>query len=190
MDGCGRRHLARGLCGTHYARLRKHGDPAANLAPKDLTVAERLEAKTDRSAGPDGCWPYDGGDTNSRSGHRQIWRDGRMDQVHRVAWELHHGRAVPDGLVVRHSCDNPPCVNPAHLLLGTIADNNRDRDERGRQVAPQGEDHGNAKLTDEDVAMIRELLRARVSQYRIAERFGVSQGLISLIKRGKAWTHV
>ena len=190
IPDCGARHKARGLCGRHLFRYYKHGDPSVNLAPKNVPVAERISAKTDRSAGPNGCWPFSGGGSKSRSGHRRMWLDGRMVQVHRIAWELQIGKPVPDGLVVRHSCDNPQCVNPAHLLVGTISDNNQDRDERGRHVSLPGSLNGNAKLTEADVIEIRGLLVQRVSQYRIAERFGISQGLVSLIHRGKAWSHV
>jgi DNA-binding CsgD family transcriptional regulator len=101
-----------------------------------VPLAERLAAKTQRG-GPDDCWPFTG-DAQTRSGHRQIWRDGRMVLAHRVAWEQEHG-PIPDGQCVCHRCDNPPCVNPAHLFLGTVADNNADRDSKGRGVLPRPE---------------------------------------------------
>lgn len=113
-----------------------------------------------------------------------------MDQVHRAVWELEHGQ-IPDGMVVRHRCDNPSCVNPAHLELGSVADNNRDRDERGRHIPLPGMKNGNAKLTREEAVEIRRLAgEGRISQKRIAQMFGTSQGNVSLIHRGKAWSHV
>ena len=96
-------------------------------------VTYRLNSRLDRSD-PEACWPYQGGHSQ-RSGHKQIWCEGGMRHVHRVAWEMAHG-PIPEGLCVLHRCDNPPCCNPAHLWLGTIADNNADRDRKGRGVMP------------------------------------------------------
>lgn len=97
----------------------------------DALLAERLAART-VFGGPDDCWVFQSPAGNPRSGHRQISSRGRMRQAHRVAWELANG-PIPPGMCVCHSCDNPPCVNPAHLWLGTVADNNRDRDAKGRR---------------------------------------------------------
>jgi hypothetical protein len=149
-----------------------------------MTAAERLEARTDRTE-PDGCWPYVGGYAQ-RSGHVQMWHQGQMVGVHRVAWELAHG-PIPEGLCVCHRCDNPPCVNPAHLFLGTVVDNNVDRDRKGRQVALKGELHGNAKLTADQVAAIRVLCDRGMPQLLVARAVGVSQANVSLICRREAW---
>ncbi|MER6171321.1 HNH endonuclease [Streptosporangium sp. NPDC001681] len=109
-----------------------------------------------------------------------------MRLVHRVAWELANG-PIPDGMKVCHRCDNPPCCNPAHLFLGTIADNNADRDQKGRQVSLQGEEHGSAKLTADQVDAIRELASADVPQELIARAVGIHKSHVSLISRGKTW---
>lgn len=81
------------------------------------------------------CLEFPGGGA-SRSGHRRIWFEGRMRLAHRVAWMITNG-PIPDGLCVLHRCDNPPCVNPAHLFLGTVQDNNADRDAKGRGKLPR-----------------------------------------------------
>ncbi len=83
------------------------------------------------------CVVYPGGG-ESRSGHRRISFEGRMWLAHRVAWLIEKG-PVPDGLCVLHRCDNPPCVNPEHLFLGTVQDNNADRDAKGRGRLPRPE---------------------------------------------------
>ena len=78
----------------------------------------------------DGCWVW----CNGRTGlpvQKYGWADGRRP-AHRVAWELAYGCSIGEGLVIRHTCDNPPCVRPDHLLEGTVADNARDARERGR----------------------------------------------------------
>lgn len=109
-----------------------------------------------------------------------------MRLVHRVAWTVAYG-SIPDGLCVLHHCDNPPCVRPDHLFLGTVIDNNADRDAKGRHVPMPGEANGNARLTDRQVVAIRELLRRGMPQQLVAEAAGTCQSNVSLIHRGEAW---
>ena len=101
--------------------------------------------------------------------------------AHRVAYELMIG-PIPPGTFVCHRCDNPPCVNPDHLFLGTGADNVRDRDEKGRQAKGQG--HGRAKLSEHDVL---DVLASDASNKALGERFGVSRTAIYLIRAGLNW---
>jgi hypothetical protein len=93
------------------------------------------------SGGPDACWPWRGA-LNS-FGYGNVGEDGFTLTASRVAYELTYGFIPPGegyhGNVVRHTCDNPPCCNPRHLVLGTQADNNRDRDARRRLYAPDGQ---------------------------------------------------
>lgn len=144
---------------------------------------ERFEQKVDR-ADADGCWPFQSG-SETRSGHRQIWNQGRMWLAHRLAWEFVHG-AVPPGQCVLHRCDNPPCVRVDHLFLGTVADNNADRDRKGRHVALHNEKHGSARLTDAQIEAIRKLASADVPQHLIAAAVGISQSHVSLVHRGES----
>jgi hypothetical protein len=97
--------------------------------PKTLT--ERFFAKVSKT---DFCWLWTAA-THHQWGYGQIQADGKNKAAHRVSWELHFG-LIPDGLLVCHKCDNPPCVNPAHLFLGTNADNAADRVAKGRSVYP------------------------------------------------------
>ena len=133
VQGCPKAPVTRGWCRAHYERWRRNGDPLGGRVKRP--AIERLAERLDRS-GPGDCWIYTGG-ASTRSGHRQIWSDGKMVLAHRVAYEAAHGR-IPDGLCVCHACDNPPCCNPDHLWLGTVADNNADRDRKGRQVSSGG----------------------------------------------------
>lgn len=159
--------------------------------------ATRFWAKVDRSGGPDACWPWTG--SRSKKGYGLIWRR----RAHRVAYELTYGE-IP-APTVRHSCDNPPCCNPAHLLAGTVAENNADCLDRGRHVSVGGDAHwtrqrperlargpvnGAAKIDVPRVQVIRSCVAEGESKTAIAQALGVSRSLVSLIARRKIWAHV
>jgi len=112
--------------------------------------------------------------------------NGRTLSAHRVAWELAN-KADATGWCVCHACDVPLCVTPEHLFLGSIQDNTRDRDIKGRHVALPGEQHGNAKLKDEQVLEIRSLSDTMAA---IAARFGISKSQVFNIKHRRAWAHL
>ena len=100
--------------------------------------------------------------------------------AHRLAWMLEYG-SIPSGLEVCHRCDNPPCVNLAHLFLGTHAENMADMARKGRQ--------GGRKLSDAAVGEIRTRIDAGEKHRSIADSFGVHPTLINQIARGKWWRH-
>jgi hypothetical protein len=104
--------------------------------------------------------------------------------AHRVVWEIANDRKIPPGMVVRHKCDNPPCVNPEHLEIGTAADNRADCIARNRHA--KGERHGRAKLTWHDALTIRRL-QGEVTIYRMAKDFGVTRKAIRKVLQGKTW---
>jgi hypothetical protein len=124
----------------------------------------------------------------SGDGYGAVYIDGKQRAAHRVAWEKAKG-VIPDGMWILHRCDNPLCVNPDHLFLGTAKDNTQDCIRKGRRNTPRGSQHSRAKLTEDDVrTMVALSVEKRQSQ--IARDFGVSDALVSLILRGKAWKHV
>lgn len=115
-----------------------------------------------------------------------------MKVAHRVAYELSVG-PIPGGLDVLHHCDNPPCCNPVHLFIGTHADNDRDRDVKGRGVAPPyhfGEQHPSAKLNNSIVGQIHLRIVNGETQSAIARSYGVCHTTIGRIIRGKSWKHL
>ena len=159
---------------------------SAGRVHRTRPVTERLWARVAKG-GPDDCWPWLG--YCRQNGHGAIARGRRgegLDGTHRVAWESANG-PIPDGLIVRHTCDNPPCCNPAHLLVGTQADNIRDAVERGRLAREFRMPH--TVLSDADVAFIRAHFWRNgywTNSRELADRFGVSRDHITRIARGAA----
>ena len=134
----------------------------------------------------DGCWVWSGGIDNH--GYGYIYR-GHGDRIraHRLSWEIHNG-PIPPGMVVRHGCDNPPCVNPAHLTIGTQSDNVEDMVRRGRSA--RGERHSQSRLTSDDVRAIRRLRIGGAKLREIAAVYGVHSGTVGFICRGETWKDV
>jgi hypothetical protein len=129
-----------------------------------------------------GCWLWTGFRDKDGYGNITIGR-GRSFRTHRVAYEVFHGRAA-EGMHVCHACDVPACINPQHLFLGTPADNVRDMYAKGRKRPLAGEAHPMARLTDAQVAEIREKRALGLTLAAIAECYGVSFQHVSLICRG------
>lgn len=175
VDGCnkpGRRH-GRPLCAMHEARMRRTGTFEPGRFAHGLTVQQhywRDVVKTEV-----GCWGWNGATS-------QPWGYARIGSVygHRLSYEIHHG-PIPDGLLVMHKCDNPPCTNPDHLMLGTIADNSADMAKKGR--APRA----HAKLDWERVAEIRRLHAAGTRVRELAAMFGVVSGTVNELVAYKTW---
>lgn len=152
------------------------------------TIEERFWDKV-ALCGRGGCWEWVGATTSAGYGH--IWVQGRLEYSHRVSWMLFN-HEDPGALCVLHHCDNPPCVNPSHLFLGTHQDNSDDCCFKGRNKVPclKGEDHPSAQLTEEDVRICRMLYMDGWKQIELAALFGVSQPHISSIVTRKTWGHV
>jgi hypothetical protein len=139
-----------------------------------------------------GCWEWQGR-RNFGYGYRINTQTRRQEAVHRTVWEQIHG-PIPDGLFVCHRCDNPPCVRPDHLFLGTHLDNVADMVTKGRSRwinrkgrPVRGSRHSQAKLTEADVLIIRQRLAVGEADDAISRDYGVSPDAVSLIRRGKTW---
>jgi len=148
---------------------------------------DRFWSKVDKSGD---CWEWTA--YKNKGGYGCVCVDGKQQKAHRVSYILHHG-SIPNGLHVLHRCDNPKCVNPKHLFLGTHADNMADKARKGRARIPgkKGTDNGTSKLMDADIINIRAIYKhTRATQSKLADIYSVSQTIISDIVNLKSWRHV
>jgi Pectobacterium phage endonuclease len=150
-------------------------------------TAERFYSKVKRSAD---CFVWTGGTAGAGYGVFRLSRPRRQEYAHRLALERKLARPLERGEMVRHTCDNPPCVNPDHLLVGDQTQNMADSITRGRFA--RGEDKPlTARLTAQDVREIRALIKVPgVTQSELARRYGVTRTSISHIKSGRTWAHL
>ena len=151
----------------------------SQVEEKDLTRFWNYVDKTES------CWNWQ---RFTRNGYGAFNIKGVIVYVHKLSWCVHNG-PVPSGLCVLHTCDNRKCVNPDHLFLGTIADNNRDKELKGRGVYPYGSWSGMSKLNEEQVMNIKSRLE-KESLSSIAREYGVSVHAIYCIKHNITWKHV
>jgi len=122
-----------------------------------------------------------------KNGYTVLCFNRRRIKHHRHVYSVHYldGGEIPFGMVVRHKCDNPNCINPQHLEIGTPYDNSRDRVDRKRQ--PFGMNNGRAKLSNDDVL---EIYKSPESKVELANKFEISLCQIYKIKRKTIWKHV
>ena len=202
-------------CGNNMCVRPDHLSAGLN----DRMHAERTKErflKCVKKRGPHMCWPWTG--RLSHNGYGRVYDGRRALPVTHYAWKLHTGQKVPSGKIIMHTCDNPPCCNPAHLRLGTQAENVADRDRKGRtcrgddhwqrkypdrrlrgdknpmhlhpEKAARGSRNGNSKLDDDTVRSIKQLREAGWSQQCIADKIGIGQSAVSNILLGHTWKHV
>ncbi len=154
---------------------------------KTRSLKERFLKKIYKT---NGCWEWT---AYKNRGYGRINAErppNKKIRAHRLAYELFVG-PIPKGMDVLHKCDNPSCVNPNHLFLGTHADNMTDRNLKGRQAF--GERHGRAKLTLRQVKEIRRLYKPRSCEFgsgALSERYGVSHTTILDIVKREKWKGV
>lgn len=181
------------------------------LSPQDI---QRFHSKVQAQASGD-CWPYQG--AKFFRGYGAFKVKGRMLKAHRVAYFLHYG-VDPSNLLTLHTCDNPPCCNPAHLYLGTTQDNSRDAVLRNRmpkgdnnfarkypervprgdnhpsrlhpELRPRGEQHARAKLTDDLVREIWRLTSIGIGPAEISRRLCINKSTVENVKSGRGWGHI
>lgn len=179
-DMCYKDIVCGGINGKCYRELNSRTSKA-----QFISMPERFWLKVDKR-GLEDCWEWKAGCDDK--GYGRIYFDGKHCTTHRVSWTLENG-SIPKGMCVLHRCDNPPCVNPAHLFLGTHGDNSKDAARKGRSRAPRGENANGAKLTVADVLEIRRRAKdaSRGIKTQLAREFGVTDGNIGMIIRRESW---
>lgn len=165
--------VARKLCRRCYNVARKQGLLASYpiLGPQDVFENRINKTKT--------CWLWTGSKNGYGYGIFQLPGEIKV-RAHRYSYEFYKEK-IPDGMIVMHTCDNPPCVNPSHLRIGTKDDNNKDTAIKRRHN--YGIDHWNGRLTNKQVSIIR---RSKKSQAELARKYKVSQSHICRIKSKEA----
>lgn len=186
IKGCDSKVLAVGLCNKHWRRNKRFGSPVLVNRTSGffigMTAEQRFFAQVVRG---DGCWSWSA--AKDKDGYGMFRGDVlgvTCTRAHRYSWAFHNQALIPDGAVICHSCDNPECCNPAHLRLGTHADNQQERRAKGRHGVNRTPA---AKITPEAVIAIRA---AQGRQADIAKVYGLTQTTVSDIKRRKSWSHI
>ena len=188
FDGCGRKVRANGFCNRHNMQhlageelkplqVQHHGLTEESRFMKWVAVKDKKE-----------CWEWLG------SRHKTVWhgqwrnKAGQIELTHRASWRMFKSE-IPAGMFVLHKCDNPACVNPQHLFLGTQSDNLKDMWNKGR-AKPQtskGAKHGMSKLTEMAVLDIRD---SKLSGVELARKYEVSPTTICDVRKRRIWDHI
>ena len=180
---CNNSAKSKGLCGKHYMREanKARGIPASPT--RGMTLIERLEFYC---GAPDenGCIEWQG--SINKYGYGLTTVNGKTVTAHRAMYMQKVGR-IPEGAFLLHTCDNRKCVNPAHLVIGDTNENMADMVAKGRQYRPIGSMNNMSKITERDAL---EIFNMPGRHQDIADAYGVTQGLVSMIKSGKRWAHV
>ncbi len=165
-------------CSMHRARLSRHGRLDKETYIETIFKKSKLM--------PNGCIEWQGYKNKLGYGRRRF--NGEKQLVHRMVYMLiHGGNPIPFGLLVCHTCDNPSCINPAHLFLGTQADNRQDCINKNRQRAASGEKHWASKLTE---VQARRIKSSPLLSDILAKTYGVTVETVYNIKKGRTWKHL
>jgi hypothetical protein len=184
IEGCEKTVLARGYCSRHYNAWRKHGDPLKRVVIErgshEKWIADACNSDTDDCV----VWPFK---SQYRKGYGMTWFRGSPTGVHRTVCILVNGEP-PIGTECAHSCGNNKCANPRHLRWATPVENQADKIRHGTDR--RGEANAQAKLSEENVREILDLIQLGRTHKSIADQFGVSRELVSQISRRVIWKHV
>jgi hypothetical protein len=175
VDECCEPMYSKQMCKRHYKQAYRTGVAKPGIKGMHGTPQERFWTYVDKKD-RDECWIWTG--RRDRGGYGTLRTKTSQVRAHRVSFEIHKGE-IPEGMVIRHTCHNPPCVNPNHLLSGTNLDNVMDKVLAGR--CRTNEDHPNTKFSNEVVAQVRA---AKGKRKDIAKQFGISESQVGNIRSG------
>lgn len=187
VEGCNNpvKHKKWQECGPHYHRFRTYGDyTTLKRTTSNATWDERLTPdKWTVTPGPlsTPCWLWN--PKLSDQGYAVIKYHQKAYKVYRVMWERANGETIPAGMSACHRCDNPACVNPEHIFIGTHDENMRDMISKGRQSAPRG-------LTDDQVRTIRAAVKGGARQKDVCDAMGIGSDTVSRIVNYKLYKNV
>jgi hypothetical protein len=180
IEGCNGKHLARGWCVRHYATWKRCGSPDAPNQQKN--TLDDFWARVNRTGD---CWIWQG--SKDRDGYGFFHWENKQVRTHRfVAQEVL--KLDISYLEVCHTCDNPGCVRPSHLFVGTTKDNKKDSVRKGRHA--KGETHACAVLSERQVRYVRRMVENGVSRVLIAKELHVSKTCIDFIAQRRTWKHI
>lgn len=151
-----------------------------------MNPIDRFNSKI--SIQPNGCWHYTG--YCDSDGYGRFWYNGTTIGAHQFSIQHLGNVSIAKGMFVCHSCDNPRCVNPSHLFVGSALDNSRDRDQKGRHNSCPGEKNGAARFTEQDIHYIRQNYIKGKNTKELAKKFKCHPNVILNIVKRKTWKHI
>jgi hypothetical protein len=191
VENCSNKVVSKGLCDKHRIRLKRHGNLHFTKKYYFETLEEAFFEIMGNLPESDKCIIWKG--RLDRKGYGTLSVKSIKMKAHRFSYQKYIGE-ISEGLCVCHSCDNPSCVNPKHLWLGTSQENIMDKISKGRDIDPPkllGELNYNSRFNEETIKLIRkEHKESKTSFTDLARRYGVTRCAISLIVKRKTWKHV
>jgi hypothetical protein len=187
-DDCQSKVVGWGYCQKHYRRFMKYGSPDGTKYTQE-PMEVRFWRFVDKRA-EDECWPWIGNTNPKGYGQFSVGKKAQGSEgAHRTSWKIHNNQDIPSKMHIMHLCDNPICVNPKHLRLGTAKENTHDMIQKGRKrtVAPKGDLNGKAILDEEKVRLIRE---SKLNHAELGRQLGVSPNCIRGVRIGRTWSHI
>jgi len=185
LDGCERKHMAKDLCNIHYQKRYRTGNPLTIHLLEDPIKRFNKKIKINEKTG---CHEWIGSKLPKGYGTFRLNTETAI-RAHRFSYEYYKHK-IPENMHCLHNCDNPSCVNPDHLFLGTNNDNVKDKMRKGRSYRPIGEKHPFAKIKDADVYKIKELIASGYSYRETSILMNTTIHIVAQIGMNKTWTHL
>jgi hypothetical protein len=180
IDGCKSAQAAKGYCDNHYRLAKRNGSPLIKKKASNGELLNWVRSNCQKDTNECIIWPF----ALKSNGYASFRQNYKMLYAHREVCKIAHGGPPTPKHHAAHSCNNRACVNAGHLRWATAEENAKDKTKHGTQ--PYGEKVHNAKLTKEQVRVIRNL-RGKAPQSKIGEMFGITQSHVKDIQLGKCW---